>query len=140
MPTCPAVLKVSTRTLWVQGRQLLDAHGGHLSGQPPRKKSSGFAGCGCAQGRADGPSGPDLVGPGDEHQTVMSWELEPMRIGDESSPSGCATSSSATTAKIGSNAKTKHRAFFRILLPTARPSKEVENRSRDLSARRAGQY
>ena len=61
-------------------------------------------------------------------ETVMSWELEPMRIGDESSPLTVRDVIERHDGEIWlEREKTKHRAFFRILLPTAAPQQEVEN-------------
>ncbi|ENO88562.1 MAG TPA: exonuclease domain-containing protein [Thauera aminoaromatica] len=60
-------------------------------------------------------------------ETVMSWELEPMKIEDESSP---LTVRDVVDRHDGEmwleREKVRHRAFFRILLPAATPQEQAE--------------
>ena len=60
-------------------------------------------------------------------ETVMSWELEPMRLEGESTP---LTVRDVVERHDGEmwleREKVRHRAFFRILLPAATPQAEVE--------------
>ena len=61
-------------------------------------------------------------------ETVMSWELEPMQIGDESTP---LTVRDVVERHDGEmwleREKTRHRAFFRVLLPRAVPQDVPES-------------
>jgi len=61
-------------------------------------------------------------------ETVMNWELEPMQIGDESSP---LTIRDVVERHDGEmwleREKTRHRAFFRLLLPRAEPHLAAES-------------
>ncbi|MCB1956437.1 MAG: DNA polymerase III subunit epsilon [Rhodocyclaceae bacterium] len=60
-------------------------------------------------------------------ETVMAWELEPMQIGSESSP---LTIRDVVERHDGEmwleREKTRHRAFFRVLLPKAQPQEQPE--------------
>ncbi|MBN8440191.1 MAG: DNA polymerase III subunit epsilon [Thauera sp.] len=60
-------------------------------------------------------------------ETVMSWELEPMRLEGESTP---LTVRDVVERHDGEmwleREKVRHRAFFRILLPAATPQTEIE--------------
>jgi DNA polymerase-3 subunit epsilon len=60
-------------------------------------------------------------------ETVMSWELEPMKVEDESSP---LTVRDVVDRHDGEmwleREKVRHRAFFRILLPAATPQEQAE--------------
>jgi DNA polymerase III subunit epsilon len=55
-------------------------------------------------------------------ETVMNWELEPMRIGNENSPLTVRDVIERHDGEIWlEREKVRHRAFFRILLPLAMP-------------------
>jgi DNA polymerase-3 subunit epsilon len=60
-------------------------------------------------------------------ETVMNWELEPMRFADESSP---LTVRDVIERHAGEmwleREKVRHRAFFRILLPAAEAQEQIE--------------
>ncbi|MGD9871779.1 MAG: exonuclease domain-containing protein [Thauera sp.] len=60
-------------------------------------------------------------------ETVMSWELEPMQIEGESSPLTVRDVINRHGGEMWlEREKVRHRAFFRILLPTATPQEQVE--------------
>ncbi|MDD3327334.1 MAG: exonuclease domain-containing protein [Zoogloea sp.] len=60
-------------------------------------------------------------------ETVMSWELEPMSFAGESSPLTVRDVIARHDGEIWlQREKTQHRAFFRLLLPSALPQEEVE--------------
>jgi len=60
-------------------------------------------------------------------ETVMSWELEAMRIGDENSPLTVRDVIERHGGEMWlEREKVRHRAFFRILLPAAVPQEPVE--------------
>jgi DNA polymerase-3 subunit epsilon len=60
-------------------------------------------------------------------ETVMSWELEPMRIEDESSPLAVRDVIDRHDGEMWlEREKVRHRAFFRILLPAATPQEQAE--------------
>jgi DNA polymerase-3 subunit epsilon len=60
-------------------------------------------------------------------ETVMSWELEPMRIAGESSPLAVRDVIDRHGGEMWlEREKVRHRAFFRILLPAAVPQQEEE--------------
>ena len=128
-----------------QGRQLFDAHGGHLSGQPPcRRVRSRGAAAAPHRGRADGAS--DLIWSGQamSPETVMSWELSRCALADESSPLTVRDATERYDGEIWlerrrevpTSTTTPPPLLFRILLPTAAPQQVGGERSRDLSARR----
>ncbi len=60
-------------------------------------------------------------------ETVMNWELDPMRIDDEASP---LTVRDVIDRHAGEmwleREKVRHRAFFRVLLPAAVPQEQVD--------------
>jgi len=59
-------------------------------------------------------------------ETVMSWELEPMSFAGESSPLTVRDVIARHDGEIWlQREKTQHRAFFRLLLPSALPQEEV---------------
>lgn len=59
-------------------------------------------------------------------ETVMSWELEPMSFVGESSPLTVRDVIARHDGEIWlQREKTQHRAFFRLLLPSALPQEEV---------------
>lgn len=65
-------------------------------------------------------------------ETVMSWELEPMRIADENSPLTVRDVIERHDGEMWlEREKVKHRAFFRILLPAAAPQEPAEIGSYD---------
>ncbi|WP_374247157.1 exonuclease domain-containing protein [Zoogloea sp.] len=60
-------------------------------------------------------------------ETVMAWELEPMTFAGESSPLTVRDVVARHDGEIWlQREKTQHRAFFRLLLPSATPQNEVE--------------
>ncbi len=60
-------------------------------------------------------------------ETVMSWELEPMRIGDDNSPLTVRDVIERHDGEMWlEREKVRHRAFFRILLPAAVPQAVAE--------------
>ena len=60
-------------------------------------------------------------------ETVMSWELEPMRFADENSPLTVRDVIERHDGEMWlEREKVRHRAFFRILLPAAVPQEQVE--------------
>ena len=60
-------------------------------------------------------------------ETVMSWELEAMRFGDENSPLTVRDVIERHGGEMWlEREKVRHRAFFRILLPAAIPQEQVE--------------
>lgn len=60
-------------------------------------------------------------------ETVMSWELEPMRIGDDNSPLTVRDVIERHDGEMWlEREKVRHRAFFRILLPAAVPQEPAE--------------
>ena len=60
-------------------------------------------------------------------ETVMSWELEPMKIDDESSPLTVRDVIDRHDGEMWlEREKVRHRAFFRILLPAALPQEQAE--------------
>ena len=60
-------------------------------------------------------------------ETVMSWELEPMKFGDESSPLNVRDVIDRHSGEMWlEREKVRHRAFFRILLPAAVPQDQAE--------------
>lgn len=60
-------------------------------------------------------------------ETVMAWELEPMRYGDENSPLAVRDVIDRHGGEMWlERDKARHRAFFRILLPAAVPQEELE--------------
>ncbi|MDX9717044.1 PolC-type DNA polymerase III [Thauera sp. WH-2] len=60
-------------------------------------------------------------------ETVMSWELEPMQIEGENSPLSVRDVIDRHGGEMWlEREKVRHRAFFRILLPTATPQEQVE--------------
>ncbi|WP_068635496.1 3'-5' exonuclease [Thauera butanivorans] len=60
-------------------------------------------------------------------ETVMSWELEPMRIEDESSPLTVRDVIDRHDGEMWlEREKVRHRAFFRVLLPAAVPQEQAE--------------
>ena len=60
-------------------------------------------------------------------ETVMAWELEPMTFAGESSPLTVRDVVARHDGEIWlQREKTQHRAFFRLLLPSAAPQNEVE--------------
>jgi len=60
-------------------------------------------------------------------ETVMSWELEPMRFADENSPLSVRDVIDRHDGEMWlEREKVRHRAFFRILLPAAVPQEEPE--------------
>jgi len=71
----------------------------------------------------------DLIwsGQGMSTETVMSWELEPMKIEDESSPLTVRDVIDRHDGEMWlEREKVRHRAFFRILLPAATPQEQAE--------------
>ena len=60
-------------------------------------------------------------------ETVMAWELEPMSFAGESSPLTVRDVIARHDGEIWlQREKTQHRAFFRLLLPSAAPQEQVE--------------
>jgi len=60
-------------------------------------------------------------------ETVMTWELEPMRFADENSPLAVRDVIERHDGEMWlEREKVRHRAFFRILLPAATPQEEVD--------------
>ncbi|HQZ01993.1 MAG TPA: exonuclease domain-containing protein [Thauera sp.] len=60
-------------------------------------------------------------------ETVMSWELEPMKIEDESSPLTVRDVIDRHNGEMWlEREKVRHRAFFRVLLPAAVPQEQAE--------------
>ncbi|NMG73382.1 exonuclease domain-containing protein [Aromatoleum diolicum] len=60
-------------------------------------------------------------------ETVMSWELEPMRFGDENSPLAVRDVIERHDGEMWlEREKVRHRAFFRILLPAAVPQEQID--------------
>ncbi|NML28591.1 DNA polymerase III subunit epsilon [Zoogloea sp. G-4-1-14] len=60
-------------------------------------------------------------------ETVMAWELEPMTFAGESSPLTVRDVIERHDGEIWlQREKTQHRAFFRLLLPSALPQEQVE--------------
>ena len=60
-------------------------------------------------------------------ETVMAWELEPMSFAGESSPLTVRDVVARHDGEIWlQREKTQHRAFFRLLLPSAAPQDQVE--------------
>ena len=60
-------------------------------------------------------------------ETVMSWELEPMKIEGESSPLTVRDVIDRHDGEMWlEREKVRHRAFFRILLPAATPQEQAE--------------
>jgi DNA polymerase-3 subunit epsilon len=60
-------------------------------------------------------------------ETVMAWELEPMTFAGESSPLTVRDVIARHDGEIWlQREKTQHRAFFRLLLPSAAPQEQVE--------------
>ncbi|THF60526.1 3'-5' exonuclease [Pseudothauera rhizosphaerae] len=60
-------------------------------------------------------------------ETVMSWELEPMRIAGENSPLAVRDVIDRHGGEMWlEREKVRHRAFFRILLPAAVPREELD--------------
>ncbi|MDD2991673.1 MAG: exonuclease domain-containing protein [Zoogloea sp.] len=60
-------------------------------------------------------------------ETVMAWELEPMTFAGESSPLTVRDVIERHDGEIWlQREKTQHRAFFRLLLPSAAPQDQVE--------------
>lgn len=60
-------------------------------------------------------------------ETVMSWELEPMRFDGESSPLTVRDVIDRHGGEMWlEREKVRHRAFFRILLPAANPQEQVD--------------
>ena len=60
-------------------------------------------------------------------ETVMSWELEPMKVEDESSPLTVRDVIDRHDGEMWlEREKVRHRAFFRILLPAATPQEQAE--------------
>ncbi len=71
----------------------------------------------------------DLIWSGQamSNETVMSWELEPMRIEDESSPLTVRDVIDRHDGEMWlEREKVRHRAFFRVLLPAAVPQEQAE--------------
>lgn len=61
-------------------------------------------------------------------ETVMSWELEPMRVGEESTPLTVRDVIERHDGEMWlEREKTRHRAFFRLLLPSAVPQDAMES-------------
>ncbi|NMF87288.1 3'-5' exonuclease [Aromatoleum petrolei] len=60
-------------------------------------------------------------------ETVMSWELEPMRFADENSPLTVRDVIERHDGEMWlEREKVRHRAFFRILLPAAVPQEQLD--------------
>jgi DNA polymerase-3 subunit epsilon len=60
-------------------------------------------------------------------ETVMTWELEPMRFAGENSPLAVRDVIERHDGEMWlEREKVRHRAFFRILLPAATPQEEVD--------------
>ncbi|MCK0508525.1 3'-5' exonuclease [Aromatoleum anaerobium] len=60
-------------------------------------------------------------------ETVMSWELEPMRFADENSPLTVRDVIERNDGEMWlEREKVRHRAFFRIVLPAALPREELD--------------
>ncbi|BAL24037.1 exonuclease domain-containing protein [Azoarcus sp. KH32C] len=60
-------------------------------------------------------------------ETVMSWELEPMRFADENSPLTVRDVIERHDGEMWlEREKVRHRAFFRILLPAAAPQEQLD--------------
>ena len=60
-------------------------------------------------------------------ETVMSWELEPMKFEDESSPLNVRDVIDRHSGEMWlEREKVRHRAFFRIVLPAAIPQEQAE--------------
>ena len=60
-------------------------------------------------------------------ETVMNWELEPMRFAGENSPLTVRDVVERHDGEIWlEREKVRHRAFFRLVLPSAAPQEEVE--------------
>lgn len=60
-------------------------------------------------------------------ETVMNWELEPMRVEDEASPLTVRDVIDRHDGEMWlEREKVRHRAFFRILLPAAVPQEQVD--------------
>ncbi|ENO89624.1 3'-5' exonuclease [Thauera linaloolentis] len=60
-------------------------------------------------------------------ETVMSWELEPMKIEDESSPLTVRDVIDRHDGEMWlEREKVRHRAFFRVLLPAAMPQDQAD--------------
>ncbi|NMG15330.1 3'-5' exonuclease [Aromatoleum bremense] len=60
-------------------------------------------------------------------ETVMSWELEPMRFADENSPLTVRDVIERNDGEMWlEREKVRHRAFFRIVLPAALPQEELD--------------
>jgi len=60
-------------------------------------------------------------------ETVMSWELEPMRFADENSPLTVRDVIERHDGEMWlEREKVRHRAFFRILLPAAVPQEQID--------------
>lgn len=60
-------------------------------------------------------------------ETVMSWELEPMRFADENSPLAVRDVIERHDGEMWlEREKVRHRAFFRILLPAAVPQEQID--------------
>lgn len=60
-------------------------------------------------------------------ETVMSWELEPMRFADENSPLTVRDVIERHDGEMWlEREKVRHRAFFRILLPAAMPQEQLD--------------
>ena len=60
-------------------------------------------------------------------ETVMNWELEPMRFANENSPLTVRDVIERHDGEMWlEREKVKHRAFFRLALPSAAPQEEVE--------------
>ncbi len=71
----------------------------------------------------------DLIWSGQamSNETVMSWELEPMKFEDESSPLTVRDVIDRHSGEMWlEREKVRHRAFFRILLPAAMPQEQAE--------------
>lgn len=63
-------------------------------------------------------------------ETVMSWELEPMRFADENSPLTVRDVIERHDGEMWlEREKVRHRAFFRILLPAATPQEQIDSSS-----------
>ncbi|HMV17884.1 MAG TPA: exonuclease domain-containing protein [Zoogloea sp.] len=61
-------------------------------------------------------------------ETVMAWELEPMSFAGESSPLTVRDVIERHDGEIWlQREKTRHRAFFRVLIPSAAPQEQVES-------------
>ena len=61
-------------------------------------------------------------------ETVMSWELEPMQFAGESSPLTVRDVIDRHDGEMWlEREKVRHRAFFRILLPTASPQEQIDS-------------